>query len=146
MQAWAKTSEPLTRERLSTPRCNNGGLALDLAPMLLHVMARHGTQRLFVLAHPMIRKRINAMLAEVGGHGGGGRGMELRDAGERASVWSGSALPIYIHRCHFPQNFELAIEGYSHTGKLPCPLVHQLRPAPPLPPLHSSGHPPRSQA
>ena len=99
--------------------------------MLLDVMARHGTQRLFVLAHPMIRERINAMLAEVGGHAGGGGGgsgqpsLQLRDAGVYLE-WKCTAHLTYIHRYRFSHNFVLAISlgqtaRYPFSPTLPYP-------------------------
>ena len=63
LQDWATPSQ-FSHQRLSS-RCINGGLYYDMVPTLTKVMRKHGIKRLFVLAHPDIRFRINQMLKEV---------------------------------------------------------------------------------
>ena len=63
IQDWATPSQ-FSHQRLSS-RCINGGLYYDMVPTTTKVMRKHGIKRLFVLAHPDIRFRINQMLKEV---------------------------------------------------------------------------------
>ena len=63
LKLWARQAEP-TDDQLNSS-CKNAGMYHSLTSTLTDVLKRHKTNRLFVLSHPKIRKRINQMLTGV---------------------------------------------------------------------------------
>ena len=64
LDAWAKEGD-LSLEDLKFPLCSNGGLLLDLVHSVKIVMSNHRAERLFILSHPLIRRRIKSIFAKV---------------------------------------------------------------------------------